>query len=37
VADSLTVTLNKEKELLAFRVLNLADVSGPESHVSFER
>lgn len=37
VADSLTITLNKEKELLAFRVVNIAGVTGPESQVSFER
>jgi len=37
VPDSLTITLNREKELLAFRVVNLADVAGAVSQVSFER
>lgn len=37
VADSLTIPLRREKELLAFRVVNIADVAGPESQVSFER
>lgn len=37
VADSLTVALDREKEQLAFRVVNIAGVAGPESRVSFER
>lgn len=36
-SDSLTISLNQEKELLAFRAVNLAGVAGPESSVRFEK
>lgn len=37
ITDSVTITLNKDNELLVFRVMNMAGVTGPESRVSFEQ
>lgn len=35
ITDSITITLNKENIILDFRVMNFANVVGPESRVSF--